>query len=241
MSSQRYVSADLTHFVGRKRKTLAEQYHVLKRILTEGRLRGPKKMKGQRYSLDIDPSGRLSENAPYLGPFVCFCDIPIADLGIHISKYSPFGLAFSKAFLLGRGATPVMYVPRDGRPALLPFNPYPRGRVSSNTAAFDQFWVKYRKIREDVEKGKSERDKSLQDVVDFLDAFVLSHIKFFDARTPDEAEGNFYMEREWRVSAEVEFELNDVRRVIIPKAYAPKFRRAFRDYTGELVFASRRY
>src|SRR5689334_24442201 len=41
---------------------------------------------------------------------VCFCDIPVEDLPLHMKKYSQFGLAFSKGFLIGKGATPVFYV-----------------------------------------------------------------------------------------------------------------------------------
>jgi ribosomal protein L24E len=44
---------------------------------------------------------------------VCFCDIPIGDLGIHIKKYGQFGLAFKKSFLIERGANPVLYVERN--------------------------------------------------------------------------------------------------------------------------------
>jgi hypothetical protein len=31
---------------------------------------------------------------------ICFCDIPEADLTIHMGKYGPFGLAFTKKFLM---------------------------------------------------------------------------------------------------------------------------------------------
>ena len=44
---------------------------------------------------------------------VCFCDIPEADLGIHVRKYSRFGLGFKKAFLIEKGACPVFYVAND--------------------------------------------------------------------------------------------------------------------------------
>jgi hypothetical protein len=44
---------------------------------------------------------------------VCFCDIPVIDLAIHVRKYSKFGLAFKKAFLIERGACPVFYVANE--------------------------------------------------------------------------------------------------------------------------------
>ena len=41
---------------------------------------------------------------------VCFSDIPVPDLGIHMGKFSRFGLAFNKSLLIKRGANPVFYV-----------------------------------------------------------------------------------------------------------------------------------
>jgi hypothetical protein len=45
------------------------------------------------------------------------------------------------------------------------------------------------------------------------------------------------MEREWRASKSVEFELNDIQRIIIPSAYSRTLRRVFPDYDGEIFFA----
>ena len=44
---------------------------------------------------------------------VCFCDIPDSDLAIHVNKYSRFGLAFKKEFLIAKGACPVFYVANE--------------------------------------------------------------------------------------------------------------------------------
>ncbi len=57
--------------------------------------------------------GSLMNDALIAGASVCFCDIPIADLAIHIQHYSSFALAFRKEFLIQRGASPVFYVARD--------------------------------------------------------------------------------------------------------------------------------
>ena len=48
---------------------------------------------------------------------VCFCDIPVTDLAIHMTKYSRFGLSFLKPFLISKGANPVLYVANNS-PAL---------------------------------------------------------------------------------------------------------------------------
>src|SRR5262249_10646482 len=43
----------------------------------------------------------------------CFCDIPLSDLGLHMQKYSRFGISFRKSVLLKKGANPVFYMAND--------------------------------------------------------------------------------------------------------------------------------
>jgi hypothetical protein len=145
MSSQRYVSPDLTHFVGGGLRSQEEQHRLLRRILRERRLRArfPEPLGRAGYALEIHTSECLSGNVAFRGSYVCFCDIPLEDLDLHIRKYSQFGMAFRKQFLLQQGAMPVIYVPGLGRPALLPFRPYRRGIVQSNNVAFNAFWRRY--------------------------------------------------------------------------------------------------
>ena len=163
------------------------------------------------------------------------------DLDVHMRKYSRFGIAFTKDFLLEKGASPVMYVPGRGRPALLPFRPYARGIVSSNNVAFDEFWRRYQRLRSRMEDMPRELKEDVgglfDDVREFLDIHVLSHLKFFDPYLHDEDKQNYYMEREWRVMREVKFRHREVRRVILPEAFAIRFRRDFPKYDGEVVFA----
>lgn len=249
MDIQRYVSPDLTHFVGRGRKPLRDQYRLLKRILRNGTLRapGPKGIKrassiigtDKRYWLEKKSVSRLSDNGAYQGSFVCFCDIPLSDLGLHIWKYGRFGLAFTKDFLLEVGATPVMYVPTTGRPAILPWWNYGRRRVASNAASFDAFWKYYKELDRAAEKqlGGTRLSVSIRRVTQFLDSHVLSHLKFFDPSVADWHNANFYMEREWRISGDLAFDLRDVRRVILAAGYGERFRRDFPKYSGEVMMA----
>ena len=51
---------------------------------------------------------------------VCFCDIPVSDLVVHVRKYSKFGLAFKKEFLIDKGACPVFYVANDSPVPIAP-------------------------------------------------------------------------------------------------------------------------
>jgi len=152
MGSQRYVSPDLTHFVGRSLRTDECRYRLLGKILRGGVLKARPKPRGLRaaYVLVTNTNEELSSNKAYRGSVVCFCDIPLSDLPLHMRKYRRFGLAFRKDFLLEQGALPVLYIPLSGRPALLPFKGYGPGRVSSQKVSFDQFWRHFNRLREAV-------------------------------------------------------------------------------------------
>ena len=118
---QRYVSDELTHFVGRG-KSEAEQYAILIDVLSSGWLTHPP----HERTLDPSVSGRLavqprepfSGNEMYRPEVVCFCDIPPEDLHLHMQKFSRFGLSFHKTFLVSAGANPVFYVARDSSVAV---------------------------------------------------------------------------------------------------------------------------
>jgi hypothetical protein len=100
MLSQRYVSNELTHFVGARLKTRRDQYNLLKRILTTKMLRAfPGPVERPYHIVRRDTDAPLSSNRACEGSMVCFCDIPICDLPLHMAKYSPFGLAFPKESL----------------------------------------------------------------------------------------------------------------------------------------------
>jgi hypothetical protein len=113
MQSPRYVSKELTHFVG-KGKTEAEQYDILaNKILKTGWLTYPPHNPARPRQLSADFSQPISEDKALKYEVVCFCDIPESELAIHVSKYSKFGLAFTKRFLTGKGACPVFYVANE--------------------------------------------------------------------------------------------------------------------------------
>ena len=91
-----------------------EQYELLIHILRSGRLKcdpqnrstgGVDEGEGEytgasSYVLNMDylPVGDVYQPA-YQPLVICFCDIPLEDLGIHMQKYSRFGLSFRKPFL----------------------------------------------------------------------------------------------------------------------------------------------
>jgi hypothetical protein len=61
----------------------------------------------------VHADARLSDESMYATRVVCFCDIPLDVLEIHVSKFSRFGLSFKKEFLLQRGANPVSYIAEE--------------------------------------------------------------------------------------------------------------------------------
>ncbi len=76
----------------------------------------------------------------------------------------------------------------------------------------------------------------IRDIRNFLFFHVFAFLKPFDASTADTDAENFYMEREWRVSGNVDFAVGDVYRVFLPQAYAHRFRDDVPDYAGQLTF-----
>jgi len=104
---QNYVSNELTHFVGRGLPTDAERYELFCQIIKSGLLKG-KVDNGKGSTLvNVDPNFDFSGNQMYNPNIVCFCDIPEDDFSIHMDKYSHFGIAFSKDFLVAQGTRPV--------------------------------------------------------------------------------------------------------------------------------------
>ena len=236
MPKQRYVSPELTHFVGQKKSTDDERYSLLvDDILKGGWLMHP--------NFDRQPKEGLSEGTPLIGGTptpdvddteaaywqgICFCDIPVTDLEIHMNKYSRFGLSFLKSFLRDKGANPVLYVAKNS-PALsfrLPESrdePWPRRRVFE------------RNIELYTDYCRANPDKFPIYLAYFLDLLVFGFIKYFDDSTSDEDAANVYMEREWRVIGDVSFTLTDVHRVFMPERYAERFQEDLPDYKGELT------
>ena len=70
----------------------------------------------------------------------------------------------------------------------------------------------------------------------FLIFFVFIFMKAFDGSRLDEDPENFYMEREWRIVGNLQFTLRDVSRVLIPSAYARRFKEELPNYFGQLSF-----
>lgn len=94
--AQRYVSTELSHFVGRG-QTEEEQYQLLvHKILKTGWLTYAPHDPALPRTASLDFSKPISTDEVINYQVVCFCDIPSSDLSIHVRKYSKFGLAFKR-------------------------------------------------------------------------------------------------------------------------------------------------
>lgn len=243
---QRYVSNELTHFVGRSLKTKEEQYRLLTHILVSRELTIPNSATGVIMG---NPNANISENDMYWAVMVCFCDIPIADLGLHMAKYSGFGLSFKKSLLVARGANPVFYIEKNSQ-VTRPLGHSATDARISRAPAFDDLIKLYHdyferqlaSLRRRLDENPDSSDdvwlwnKSLI-VRAFLDRYVLSFLKFFDSTILDDDKDNFYMEREWRILDNLTFELSDVYRVILPSGYASRLRADVPNYCGQVTFS----
>ena len=255
---QRYISKELTHFVGRslrermkdKDQLLEAQYKILLKIIEEKCISYPphspdKTTSGLKYAPALRNHivylENFSSNDMIVPSMICFCDIPIEDLGIHIRKYSHLGLSFQKSFLIKQGATPLLYVERNSA-----------FRSTTRSEYFDMMVKLYIKNCSSIghihnliknESNSKEYIKMIESKpnecvkIDNFILYLLSYIKFFDSNRSDDDEENFYMEREWRSPYSIRFEIEDIRRIILPNSfYGKKFREDVPGYTGQITF-----
>lgn len=244
-----YVSEKLTHFVAASMQQDEDaQYDVLvNRILQDCLLTKP----GNRPpavlpQLDINRDALLTDNQMYVPQMVCFCDIPLKSLGVHIRKYGRFGLSFSKAFLVPKGARPVFYIPRaagtygEADHKVTTHLPQQVADRSAWDTIMGDFLDRLLKplasdflgemvewfARHPCKESQTFMSQALS-LMNYLNRQFLAFTKCFDHSLPFDHEKNYYMEREWRVLGNVRFDLTDVRSVILPTAFVDRFSRAF--------------
>ncbi len=257
--AQRYVSKELTHFVGKNLPTTEDQYSLLVKILTSGWLTHPPHNPNVSANLVVNGKARISENEMYSPQVICFSDIPAGDLDVHIGKYSRFGLSFLKSFLVRKGANPVFYIARNSTVSV-PNDLSDRNRRKEafersrtigpeafsdrvpRAAYFDKMIGEYHDLvltlfqQQQDPSGVPADFHRFFDLRRFLDFHIFSFLKFFDDAKSDEDPENYYMEREWRMLGNLNFKLDDVRRVILPESYATPLRKDVPDYAGQLTF-----
>ncbi len=180
----------------------------------------------------------ISSNEMYNPEVICFCDIPDTDREIHMRKYSRFGISFLKAFLIKKGANPVFYVAMNSMTG----NDF-QGYIC-RSKYFDNMVREYHEffrllmdliMQQRRTPGVQPDFNRLMEIQRFFDFHIFSFLKFYDDSKPDKDPNNFYMEREWRILGNLEFKLDDINRVILPKTYAARFRQEIPNYIGQLT------
>jgi hypothetical protein len=265
-NTQSYVSDELTHFVGKAtnlpdgRPNNAERYKLFLKILGDRFDTDPRTPRqgwlqasyreefGPGFTMRSDGQKPLSTNEAVRCTMLCLCDIPPEQLKIHTQKYGSFGIAFSKQFLLGRGATPVYYVPRNAN------SHRTVGRGPRTVAElFDALRTDFQRVCLDLEKYVDRIDGSptflskhsgpntpeghrlrgrLSALQSDFEELVFARMKFFTAGLPEDHDENFYMEREWRLHEGLAFRLGDVACIFLPQDYCQQFHEDVPDYTG---------
>lgn len=239
---QQYVSNELTHFVGGNLKNDRDrQYALLIKILREQKLIC---REGTGGAIVISRFTKLTSNR-MIGPDgVCFCDIPLKGLATHMKKYSPFGLAFSKSFLVAQGANPVFYIVKNCKLKLISIREHHRKyeaitRFESRAKYFDKGFFEFYDCLEATKRAlyndalDSPKNtlliKRLQNAASFMSS-LFGYFKCFDASKSDKNKDNYYMEREWRLRKWLYFSTEDVRRIILPRSFLLPFQKEFRSF-----------
>ena len=253
MSDQRYVSDELTHFVGRGLRTDEERFNLLLKIVRSGELRTPRNPDGSKKAgMTVNMNtGFFSERLVHEVPMVCFCDIPAGDLSIHMQKYSQFGIAFERPFLIGRGATPVFYIATDSIVHYSPnvdwaarrFSAGPLRRSEYLDDLVQQFHsgiadMHFLLMRPDMfDAATYNQLMYILMLMKGIDREFVSYAVPFAAALSERHPDNFYMEREWRTMDDVQFNLAHVCRIILPRNWAPRLRTEIPEYHAQVSFS----
>jgi len=254
MPEQNYISTELVHFVGRDLRD-EERFELLVKILQSTQLKASYRGEfGVSGTLRADGRMELTSNDAVREAAVCFCDIPNSHLGIHMDKYSAFGIAFTKTYLVARGASPVFYVAQNAasppRPGVGPKTLGDRwNSLRKELSALEGEMQLYAEARNTTAAGRLRFTSKfsppetpdeqrilgrMSALFSELDEMVFARVKFFRVGLADEHGHNYYMEREWRVWGDINFPLNRVRRIILPASFEGRLRTRVAEYAGEV-------
>lgn len=224
---QNYISDELTHFVGRSKNNDDEKFNLLVNIIRTGILKTPDWDENLFASLEIDPNKSFNSNKLYNSKMVCFCDIPLNDMQIHMMKYSRFGISFKKDFLIKKGANPVYYIVNNAKLG-----------DNDSSVYFDRMIKKYNDIFHYLMYNKENNTNEKKDIFEvkcFIDTRLISFIQSFDGNKSEDDPENYYMEREWRSLHKISFTINDIHRIILPGRFAESLKNEIPEYGGLIL------
>lgn len=147
-------------------------------------------------------------------PVACACDIPFADLRIHIKRYGKCGIAFKREAAINHGGfNPVLYLHKQS-PAFKKQESYVReleALVLRENPAYEP----------------------LQNFMTLLGSYCkptdLLSAAEDDPQKDQSQENNFYYEREWRTAWDWKFEDSSIAAIMIPTAMFSDFRGRWKD------------
>lgn len=231
--TQRYTSSELFHFVGQKDLDDDARYQRFVKIIRSGIL-SPNGSEGLTSSGSISFNNQFSGNKMFNPSMVCFCDIPVEGLGIHMQKYSYFGLSFTREYLVKMGANPVFYNVLKSKI----LNKERESYFNDEVALYFERWRKNVFLtagRCTTNKDELKRKKEFSNEFDFFLTSFFNYTVFFDHDKEGSDPDNYYMEREWRILGKLDFKIADIYRVVIPRDYLRKFNTDIADYGGHVL------
>ena len=240
----KYFSNELFHFVGKSAPQDDERnFKTLKSILSSGYVSHPPHRPGPgETTVHIDLTKELSTEELIVPTVVCFCDIPVEHLSLHMQKYGRFGVALDKAYLIHEGARPVMYIPFQSD----------NHRSVAGKALLSNLKAVYQGFREHIyDKAnlphlrthvQGARPTSAAGAASALDSVLardlIAFLKPFNSEIPEDHPDYYYAEREWRKYGNQVVTPETVRRVIVPDRFVTQLEKDFPQYAGKIQIAT---
>ena len=189
--------------------------------------------------IEIDSLNYQKINDMFNPHCVCFADIPKTELKIHIKKYSRFGIAFYKPFLIEKGANPVFYIEENSNVYKNDFSFSGDYNLINRVDYYQEFCNKTKFYFLQKYLNKSNSGDEYRDTMEIWRFLVnlFSHFKVWNNNLEDDELHNYYFEREWRTTNNINFQLSDIVMIILPEKYENQFKINFPEYAGELIRA----
>jgi hypothetical protein len=115
------------------------------------------------------------------------------------------------------------------------------GEVVSKAQLFDEHLPLHHELFAELRRAQGTGEVSIgaaliAAIEGFHDTHVGFFLKAFSTSLEDDHPENVYMEREWRKLGNLEFELADVARVLLPTPFAIRLRDDIPEYIGQVHF-----
>lgn len=242
MERSTYTADELFHFVGRRRPDDDDDnYQVLSKILKARCISFPPDFPTtSRVSYTFNAEKSLITEDLIVPTITCYCDIPLDHLRIHTKKYGRFGLSFGRDHLTRYGARPVMYVPMRSDDW---------GSINGQTLLRNLGAV-YEGFREHVSdpiqgdgyssylgERPADAESAIREMESAFAKDFLAFLKPFNSELPDDHPDNYYMEREWRRYGCLNFQPQQVRRVVIARGFIGRLTKDFPEYAEKITTA----